>query len=184
MLAPTNENTLFLTPIGSRLYGSDHPGSDYDYYRVLKNDPNRHPGSKLPRANQAVVGDQDNVVLSFAAFVAAADRAAPQALEAMFSAEAMIDHIADYRQGYHASMVEMRSVYSRTARAFSFSPDVKRRFHALRIVHNLNEALETNGRFNPRLERPTVELYWSFAEQGTEATQEFMHQLSTLDLSK
>lgn len=139
-------DVLFRTIHGSFLYGLGHAGSDQDFYTVIANKP-RH---RKKYAKQTIHDGIDSMTVDLSTFRVYCDMGVPQALEAVFSPFAGIDHIADFRRSYRVDTGAMMERYRRTIKSFSLGGDFKRRRHALRLCLNLTEALET-GRFNPRL---------------------------------
>lgn len=133
---------------GSRLYGTSHDGSDYDWYTVTSD-------GKRPR--QSIVGDQDNVILPYHDFLKQVRRGVPQACEALWSPEAQIH--PDY-------LVFLRSIrlwggdvadrHERTVRSFCYG-DFKRRRHAVRMGWNLMN-LRQQGWYYPRMNAEQVRI--------------------------
>lgn len=152
------ENTLLLTPSGSRLYGMAHASSDEDFYRVVPDDfywkavgawPTGHPKMLIA---QHINNGIDELTVSFKTFAILAHNGTPQTMEAMFSQQASIDRLEEFRKDYfgglgHDSMIER---YRRTIHTFIYG-NFKSRRHALRLSLNLNEAMINGGRFNPTL---------------------------------
>lgn len=140
------QQLLFSTIHGSRLYGLDHPDSDYDRFEVY--------GWLKSRGRQTVNAMEDVTRTSFDRFMKYCDRGVPQYLEAIFSEKVIDDHIPYIRSTYHPNMTNVRDVYSRTIKAFwmegTEGNSLKLRRHALRLRLNLI-AMEEAGRFNPTL---------------------------------
>lgn len=142
--------TLFRTVHGSHLYGLAHAGSDHDTYEVVTRLPYvAHNGSRSKYARQTIQGSEDRFVIDLSTFMAQCDRGVPQALEAMFSTVADVDHIAELRAGYRAGG-EVVARYLRTIKAFYNHGDAKRRRHAARLAQNLQD-IRQYGRFNPKV---------------------------------
>lgn len=138
---------IFETIHGSRLYGLDHAESDYDFYRVLRFGVSR-------RTKHLIAGTDDTLTLTFPKFMQLASEGRPQALEAMFSAIPTTDEIPHLRSAFRPSQSAVIDAYARTIRSFAFSNTYKKRRHALRLTHNLNEFLD-KGWFNPTLSEST-----------------------------
>lgn len=140
------QQLLFSTVHGSRLYGLSHVNSDYDSFEVY--------GWLKSRGRQTVRADLDITRTSFDRFMRYCDKGVPQYLEAMFSQMATEDHIPYIRETYVPNMTHVRDVYSRTIKAFwmegTEGNSLKLRRHALRLLENLH-SMESTGRFNPTL---------------------------------
>lgn len=135
---------LYKTIHGSRLYGLAHEDSDYDWYTVVA-------GSR--KTSQKITGDQDNTIVDFGTFVRQAQTGAPQALEAMFSTQAEVDHIAAFRAGFRAgtNYDAYRGIMKRIALTPKWDDDKHRRL-VLRLGMSMSE-LRRTGRFDPTLSR-------------------------------
>jgi hypothetical protein len=162
------DTVLFKTVHGSKLYGLDHAGSDDDFYVIT-------PTQQLAYQNntkQIFEGNNDTVYMDFSTFVNLAHKGAPQALETMFSQKSKSDFFESYRQGYHASDPAVIHTYMRTIKTFSLADlsfmsakDVfKRKRHALRLAHNLEDLMYT-GRFNPTLSKANLRKFTEYTEQ-------------------
>jgi hypothetical protein len=146
---------LFQTVHGSRLYGLHHDESDYDYYTVVDKVKTR----RAKYAKHSIVGDRDSVVVDFGTFVEQAKRGVPQALEAMFSRQAEVDRIEDFRKGFLVGTNDVYDRYLRTIKSFAFDEKdpYKRKRHALRLALNFSD-MRAFGRFNPTLSKTEVDL--------------------------
>lgn len=158
------DESILLVLHGSHLYGLNHAGSDTDYYRVLSSQPkpNRHGDIRKRNGNQTVKNGLDNTVFDFKTFLIHAQNGVPQALEAMYAANAEIDKISAFRTGYHASISAMITSYTSAIESFS-NRDFKRRRHALRYALNLREAIDNRGRFTPELSKSNAEMITEMA---------------------
>lgn len=171
----SEKDTILLRAIhGSRLYGLSHADSDEDFYVVT---PTKKT-LKAINASQTIQDKIDTTTVDFATFVRMAERGIPQALEAMFSQMSKSDFFEDYRQGYYASAPTVIHTYMRTIKSFSLSDTFKRRRHALRLAHNLNELLYT-GRFNPTLSPKVAE---EITRQANQDLKEYFRSLNKLSL--
>lgn len=144
----TTPETLLLTHTGSKLYGLNHANSDNDTYRII---PTIQNGRKR-NAKQTIKGGEDEIIIDFKTFAQFAYDGQPQALEAMFSPIATIDHLSDFRNNFYAGLNQdsMIGRYRKTITKFAHG-NFKHRRHALRLTLNLEEAMANRGRFNPRL---------------------------------
>lgn len=141
---------------GSRLYGLAHEGSDYDQYRVVLSSDKRF-------ARQGVNGSLDSTILSLDRFTEQVAAGVPQALEALFSTQKLVDaRYQEFFAGLRPGINEARMRYRRTILNFAFGRggrtgsaaeriDARKlRRHALRLALNFQE-LQWNGRFDPTL---------------------------------
>lgn len=145
--------TLLLTHTGSKLYGLNHANSDNDTYRIIKTlDNNRKRNAK-----HKITGDEDEITIDFRTFANFAYEGQIQALEAMFSPIATIDHLTEFRSSFYAglNMDQMIGRYRRTITKFAHG-NFKHRRHAMRLAINLDEAIANRGRFNPRLSAENI----------------------------
>lgn len=142
---------LLHTVHGSHLYGLAHEGSDYDWYRVV---PSWHR-AKRNDVTHHIFGRYDVTTVGLSTWLHFCDEGVPQALEAMFSRQAGVDALKSYRESYRINTDTMRRTYKRTAKNFMLSGDPKKQRHALRLLYNLEEALET-GRFDPTLTKKQI----------------------------
>lgn len=162
---------LFKTQHGSHLYGLNHAGSDEDFYTVV----DRPRGARYKWAKQTIVDGEDSVRVDLPTWLRWCDKGVPQALEAMFAPNPMVDKIPSLRAAYRAGG-EARSTYTRTIRNFVEADDFKRRRHAVRLGFNLRDLLKT-GRFNPVMKRQQVFIANGLAEhlRGEELFDEIMY---------
>lgn len=151
-------NILFKTIHGSRLYGLAHEDSDYDYYTVV----DRVLKKKAKFSTHTIVDGTDSVVVDFGTWVDLCTKGVPQALEAMFSTKAEIDHIPEFRSSFHTGSRDVWDRYSRTIKSFIMQDDFKHKRHGLRLALNLKD-LREYGRFNPTLTPVQIELINSLA---------------------
>lgn len=148
-----SETTVLLdTPIGSRMYGLSHEGSDYDTYRVVS----ELSGRRKNKTKHSIKGVADVFTVDMKTFMYHAHTAAPQALEAMFSPVATVDALTGYRNGFRVSLSEMHLSY-RERISIESRNGMKQRRHALRWALNFREAIERDGVFNPVLSEKDAE---------------------------
>lgn len=145
---------LFSTPHGSHLYGLANEDSDNDYYTVVTKMPVDHRWGRQTRskyAKQKIQDGEDHLVIDLGTWLEQCRSGVPQALEAMFSNEATVDHLYALRSGYRVG-TGVYDRYLRTIKSFALSEDdgFKRRRHALRLAHNLAD-IRRYGRFEPTL---------------------------------
>jgi hypothetical protein len=158
-----DQELLFSTPHGSRLYGLHHANSDHDRFDVY--------GWAKGKSKQRIFGSSDVTSTSIDRFLRSCDKGVPQYLEAMFSEQATVDRIPYIRENYHVNMTNVRDVYKRTIKAFwmegTEEASLKLRRHAARLHINL-ESMENTGRFNPTLTPKEVQWVNEVAERATE----------------
>lgn len=139
---------ILRTVHGSRLYGTAHEHSDYDWYTVTL------AGRK---ARQSIQGDQDNVVLNYVEFRKQVFRGVPQACEALWSPYAEIhpDYLP-YLRSIRLWGGEAADRHERTVRNFCYG-DFKRRRHAVRMAWNLAN-LRQQGWYYPQMSQEQVRI--------------------------
>lgn len=137
--------TIFTTVAGSRLYGFDRTGSDYDTFTVTDS-------TKL-KAKQTVDGPFDLVKVGLNGFLIKALGGSHQSVEALMSPLKEWNEDFLYLKPFIDNMVvcgaPVYQKYERTIKKFCFG-DFKRRRHAARLSLNLAD-LRESGRFNPIL---------------------------------
>lgn len=136
---------LFKTRHGSHLYGLNHADSDEDFYTVV----DRPRGARYKWAKQTIVDGEDSLRVDLPTWLRWCEKGVPQALEAMFAPNPLVDKLGPLRAGYRAGG-EVRRTYARTIRNFVESDEFKRRRHAVRLAYNLNDILRY-GKFNPHM---------------------------------
>jgi hypothetical protein len=137
---------LLKTIHGSKLYGTNHSGSDEDWYYVTEHGKARHK-----KVTTATGQELDVVVIGLSTFNKELEKGTHQALEALFSTQ------STYAPGWR-TMFDQMTVYSskvddtyrRTIRNLSTSDDTKLRRHAVRMTFSLI-SLRDFGRFDPTL---------------------------------
>ena len=134
---------LLSTVHGSHLYGTNHPGSDLDFYQVVRQG----------KTCQKFVGKEDLTFVSLDTFLSFIDRGVPQALEALWSPQARIKEewesfFASLRPPYYQTI----KVFERVIRHFDMRDNQTRkdRVHVRRLRMELEDFKEF-GRFNPTL---------------------------------
>lgn len=140
----SDDQIVFSTIHGSRLYGLDHEGSDTDMFYVV--DDGRNEVKHYQDGN-------DLVVASLSKFLEYAAGGSHQSVEALFSPVKVWGGAASNWQPFLESMRvtggDVFAKYQRTIRKFCYG-DEKRRRHAIRLAGNLAE-LRWEGRCEPRL---------------------------------
>ena len=130
------DNVVFTTIHGSRLYGFSHAGSDYDRFTVFSDDR---------RARHSVSGELDHVRMGISRFLELAEGGSHQSVEALFSPVKEWGSSAWMFRSMLEGMVitgsEVFAKYERTIKAFAHG-DFKRRRHAVRLWLNLKELRE------------------------------------------
>lgn len=160
-----NRVVLFQTPHGSHLYGTSHPLSDRDVFTVVEKLPYPPHNGHSKYARQTIKDGLDETVVDLSTFLNGCASGVPQYLEAMFSHEATIDHLEEFRAQYHVGSAVVPT-YIRTIKSFSYDErdgGTKKRRHALRLALNARDILRY-GRFNPRLPEDRVAELWALAE--------------------
>lgn len=141
---------LMITVHGSHLYGLNHAGSDVDTI-IIRDSIAQEIGHKKKKKALVTHGEENDLaIFSLSSMMYLADKGIPRMLEVMFSPVATVDYLREMRLGYHAGEAALIQGYTFSVQSFNRF-QFKRRRHMLREALNLNEALETNGRFNPRL---------------------------------
>lgn len=138
-------NVLFKTVHGSRLYGLSHADSDWDYYTVVE----KVKTAKARYAKQKIVGDDDSMVVDFGTWMGMLQNGVPQAWEAAFSTDPVVDEIAPFRAGLRITS-SCAERYLRTITSFCMTQDPKRKRHGLRLALNMYD-WQTTGRFVPTM---------------------------------
>lgn len=150
----TENQLLFRTIHGSRLYGLSHADSDYDYWEIYSN--------KIPSPSkyiqQKIAGESDTVKMNLSTFMNYAERSSHQVLDCMFSTKAEVDLIKDLRERFFLNTGTFVPLYQRTIKAFGLRDEtdgepkyvLKSKRHAVRMLYQLQDGLEY-GRFDPTL---------------------------------
>lgn len=179
------ENTVLLTHGGSIMYGLNHADSDEDFYRVVPDELYWLAIGSYPRGNphnlalHTIIDGVDQTLVSEKTFHKFCFEGIPQALEAMFAPLTLIDKIESFRNDYFAglNLDHMCGKYTRTIKSFAYG-NTKKRQHALRLSFNLAEAMETGGRFNPKLSEEQV----AFVRAKARSTpDEFIHAIQEIN---
>jgi len=153
------EKLLFKTPSGSRLYGLGHEDSDYDYYAVV----DRVKKKKAKFSVHLIVGAVDTTTVDFGTWVNQCQAGVPLALEAMFSQQAIVDEISDFRNSFVAGTDYSKYLGVMKAMRYEHEDSFKHKRHILRLALNM-KGLRERGRFNPTLNRVEIELINSLAK--------------------
>lgn len=147
------EKLLYSVEHGSHLYGLAHPGSDMDIYSVYFG---------KGKTRQKIVNNLDTTCVSLDSFLRHASQGNPQALEAMFATNPIVDHITYLRSAFRPSIPATVDTYCRTIKNFTLSyENVKYQRHAIRLSLNLLQLLE-HGEFNPTLSPTEKDLVLSW----------------------
>lgn len=164
---------LYRTLVGSRLYGTNRPNSDYDWMEVYS--------SMRVKPRQVIQGEDDTIKVTLSTFMTLASEGRHQYLEAMFAPRTDVDIFYDMRSNFYPDTAKTVNLYRRTINKFG---DHKARKKdkamqaALRMTYNLEELLDT-GQFNPVLDPALASviplLPW---QEAYFATQDRMKHLS------
>ena len=151
---------LFKTVHGSRLYGLAHENSDHDFYTVVS----KVKTAKAKYAKQSIIDGVDSTVVDFGTWLHQCEIGVPQALEAMFSEQALVDKIEPFRLGYRTGS-QCWDRYLRTIKSFALDEEnnFKKKRHALRLAWNFN-VMRRYGRFNPTLTEQDVVVINEYAK--------------------
>lgn len=136
---------LFKTRHGSHLYGLNHAASDEDFYTVV----DRPRGRRYKYAKQTIHDGEDSLTINLPTWLRICEKGVPQALEAMFAPNPLVDNIPWLRAAYRAGS-GVRQTYARTITNFVMDGTFKRKRHAVRLGFNLRD-IGRYGRFNPVL---------------------------------
>lgn len=196
-----DRHTLLLTRSGSRLYNLQNENSDEDFYRVLSDEYFTEMygnSSRKSQARQTIIGNRDEMFLSFNTYAMFLFDYAPQALETLFATNTpehpdliLLDRMGDYRAafrtGFNARLLDR---YRRTITSFAhgsartkgqsdekfFYANMKRRRHALRLTANLM-SMEEQWSFDPYL---TTEQADNFTRLATSNPEEYLSGLMSM----
>lgn len=152
-------HVLYKTPAGSRLYGLSTPESDFDYYTIV----DKVKTKRAKFIKHTIVDDIDETVLDLGTWLNQCQGGAPQALEAMFSEMALIDHIESFRRQFVAGTNYNRYLSIMKQMSIDYADSYKHKRHILRLALNM-KGLRERGRFNPTLDRLSIELINSLAK--------------------
>lgn len=146
-----DDSTVFITPIGSRLYRLENANSDYDYLKVT---------SRIVRKNTHSVHDEFDIrVFSwFSLFEMLMKKPTHTGYEALMSpikaygpmADQYMPFLNSYRPGMSALLKTFISAALGTL-AVKDEDKFKRFRLGLLLAENFNEACENEGRYNPSL---------------------------------
>lgn len=163
---------LYRTIVGSRLYGTNRPDSDYDWMEVYSENMSTH---------QKIVGNIDTTQISLSNFMLRAGEGAHQMLEAMFAPRTDVDMFYDMRSHFYPDTAKTVNLYRRTINKFGdhkARKKVKAMTTALRMTYNLEELIQ-KGKFNPKLDGGTIDMLNSLTwDEAFNATQDRMDYLS------
>lgn len=137
---------LYRAIVGSRLYGTNRPDSDYDWLEVHS--------SMRSRPRQVIQGNDDTIKVTLSTFILMASEGRHQMLEAMFAPKTDTDMFYDMRRNFYPNTAKTVNLYRRTIYKFGDHKMRKRdkaMQTALRMTYNLEEFLE-KGRFDPVLD--------------------------------
>ena len=127
---------------GSRLYGTAHAGSDYDWYEIVDQ------GKPFHRAHDPEYGDITRWPLSM--LMRIAEKGGHNALDVMFAPRGWpeVDLLADLRESYVANPWACWPRFHKTIKSVLNRGDAKGELHAQRLADNLESIMRT-GRYNP-----------------------------------
>lgn len=156
---------LYRTVVGSRLYGTNRPDSDYDWMEVYS--------SMRARPRQVIQGEDDTIKVTLSTFMTLASEGRHQYLEAMFAPKTDVDMFYDMRSHFYPDTAKTVNLYRRTINKFGDHKARKKSKAmqtALRMTYNLEELLQT-GKFNPVLDLELASVIpcmsWDEAHEAT-----------------
>ena len=140
--------SILRTIHGSHLYGTNHAGSDVDWYEVCLTGKN----------HQSVVNGVDTAKVNLETFTSGIDKGVPQAIEALFSPFGVYDeHWRPFLASLKPNINNARHTYRRTIKSQFLDGSIKGTKHAVRLSWNIIE-LETNGWYSPRLDQEYLDM--------------------------
>lgn len=163
---------LYRTIVGSRLYGTNGPDSDYDWMEVYS--------SMRARPRQVIQGEDDTIKVTLSTFMTLASEGRHQYLEAMFAPKTDVDMFYDMRSHFYPDTAKTVNLYRRTINKFGDHKSRKRDKAiktALRMSYDLEEFLR-RGRFDPRVDPATARVLRSMTY--TEAATVVARRMDTL----
>lgn len=142
-MTPDNE-LMFATAHGSRLYGADELSTEIDTYQIWLRPPRRK--------ERKVAAAQRIEVIGAAQFTKLVAEAQPRALEALFSPMSEIDSTdhALFFSAINTTPEKALATYTEAIMGFARRASPVQRLHALRMCRNLSQLIITS-RFDPRL---------------------------------
>lgn len=157
---------LLKVQAGSYLYGYATPESDVDFFEVHSEGFIR-PDDKhmiVREAEQTIVSGVDVTRMTLDKFMEKARKGSHQALDSMFAPTPQVDLLQGFREAYRVG-TEVIPTYERAIIQFTYRDEGVFRYqrHAMRLMINLNEILDTN-RYNPKLSDETIQYLNTVAE--------------------
>lgn len=130
---------------GSRLYNTHHSDSDFDYYEVWSQSPNRKR-----KARQTIKDGIDTIQVGLSDWMRLCETS-HQALDCMMAdpSKCEIDHIYALRASYRIHIGSAVPAFQRVIKSFE-DGNLKQRRHAMRLQWCIDEMLLT-GRYHPTL---------------------------------
>src|SRR5699024_156527 len=165
------DDTVFITPVGSRLYGLENENSDYDYLQVF--------GSRR-RNSQSLHDEFDVRKFSWVGlYEMLLKKPTHTGLEALYSPFKMYGPAADtytpFLSAYRPSIPQMLNAFVSTALGTLNVKDENKfkRFRlGLLLAHNFNNAKMNGGFYNPHLEADEASRLTEYAEELFEQPEE------------
>lgn len=163
------KRVLLVTQTGSRLYGTQHAESDWDYTAV----------TLTGKGKQTVVDGLDVNVMNLTTFLDLVNRSVPNALEALWSPTKVTDPA--YTALFNAlAPSPYVAKYAMLAEHHGNTPAHKRNQHTVRLAYQY-VTMAAYGKFNPRLVNPAaLEMVKSAAYNPAkaEAVREWAHTVT------
>lgn len=181
------EDVILWTPFGSRLYGLEHEGSDYDRLFLIKD-------TEGVSNHQVIEGDDDTTKITFNSFLRSLEKGSHTMLELKYSpfmvirpdmdehTRGLLTMVKAYKPGSRAVQDSFASTLRHSLFLYHKNVDdavekrIKKRLHALRIAHELNDFTST-GALHPHLDTKTGNY---LREAARLDTRDYYHELKKL----
>lgn len=159
---------LLETVSGSDLYGLATPTSDHDVYRVVERMPIVYSIRPKKYAKQSLRGLDDVLTVDLSTWLLMCAKGTPQALEVMWSRQATIDTLTEFRMSYRAHY-NVIPTYLRTIEGLCYKGEHDRKFrrHAVRLALNANSIIRI-GWFDPTMTSSQIDFIREVAEFSTD----------------
>lgn len=138
-----------MTPVGSRLYGTHHADSDYDYV-MLFTDESKVGLSKYKNLTQRLQGDDDVQRRSLDSFVASCYKGSANDLDVLYSTqwEHADNKYAPFLNSIRPDYSQARQRFRGFIEGFKEEQTLKATRHMFRVALN-GKKLFSQGRYNP-----------------------------------
>lgn len=138
-----------MTPTGSRLYGTHHADSDYDYV-TLYTDNNKTGHEKRKNLSQRLDGDDDVQRRSMDSFVRSCFEGSANDLDILYSTQWQYndERYVPFLRSIRPDYTKARSKFQGYMGTYASRDDFKSTRHLFRVALN-GRKLFTHGRYNP-----------------------------------